>query len=89
MSDLTVLIKTLGSTMADIWSTGLDMLGCTATSAVLAVICGYLAFEIAAGFSYTIREKVFNQVSDFGQQEMQKFSVPSLINRMTNDITQI
>lgn len=89
MSNLTVLIKTPGSTMADIWDTGLEMLGCTLASAVMAVICGYLSSQTAAGFSYTIREKVFNQVADFGQYEMQQFSVPSLINRTTNDITQI
>ena len=64
MSDLTVLIKTPGSAMSDIWQTGLEMLGCTLASALLAVICGYLAAQTAAGFSYTIREKVFNQVAD-------------------------
>ena len=53
--------------MSDIWQTGLEMLGCTLASALLAVICGYLAAQTAAGFSYTIREKVFNQVADFGQ----------------------
>lgn len=53
MSDLTVLIKTPGSAMSDIWQTGLEMLGCTLASALLAVICGYLAAQTAAGFSYT------------------------------------
>ncbi len=89
MSDLTVLIKTPGSTMTDIWHNGLAMLGCTLASAALAIICGYLASQTAAGFSYTIRENIFNKVADFGQYEMQQFSVPSLINRTTNDITQV
>lgn len=89
MSDLTILIETSGSAMTDVWHTGLDMLGCTLASAALSIICGYLAAQTAAGFSYTIREQVFNRVTDFGQQEMQQFSVPSLINRTTNDITQI
>ena len=89
MSDLTVLIQTPRSTVSDIWDTGLEMLGCTLASALLAVICGYLSSQVAAGFSYTVRESVFNQVADFGQKEMQQFSVPSLINRTTNDITQI
>lgn len=89
MSDLTILIKTPGSTMKDIWHNGLGMLGCTLASAALAIICGYLASQTAAGFSYTIRENIFNKVADFGQYEMQRFSVPSLINRTTNDITQV
>ena len=89
MSSLTVLIKTPGSTMSDILNTGLEMLGCTLASAVLCVICGYLTARVAAGFSYSIRERVFQKIADFGQQEMMAFSVPSLINRTTNDITQV
>ena len=89
MSDLTVLIKTPGSTLADILHTGLEMLGCTLASAVLCVICGYLTAKVAAGFSFSVREAVFRKIADFGQQEMMAFSVPSLINRTTNDITQV
>ena len=89
MSSLTVLIKTPGSTLSDILHTGLEMLGCTLASAVLCVICGYLTAKVAAGFSFSIREAVFHKIADFGQQEMMTFSVPSLINRTTNDITQV
>ena len=89
MSDLTVLIKTPDSTLADILHTGLEMLGCTLASAVLCVICGYLTAKVAAGFSFSVREAVFRKITDFGQQEMMAFSIPSLINRTTNDITQV
>ena len=89
MSSLTVLIKTPGSTMGDILFTGGQMLGCTLASAVLSVLCGYLTARVASGFSYTIRERVFNRIADFGQQEMMAFSVPSLINRTTNDLSLI
>ena len=89
MSNLTVLIKTPGSEISEILHTGAGMLGCTLASAVLCVICGYLTARVAAGFGYAIRESVFNKIADFGQQEMMAFSVPSLINRTTNDITQI
>ena len=89
MSSLTVLIKTPGTTMDEILRTGLEMLGCTLASAALCVLCGYLTAKVAAGFSYSIREAVFNKIADFGQQEMMAFSVPSLINRTTNDITQV
>ena len=89
MSDLTVLIKTPDSTLADILHTGLEMLGCTLASVVLCVICGYLTAKVAAGFSFSVREAVFRKIADFGQQEMMAFSVPSLINRTTNDITQV
>ena len=88
MTDLTTLIKTSGAT-ADILSVGVKMLGCTLASAVLAVGCGYLAAKAASGFSFTVREKFFRHVMDIGSEEMQDFSVASLITRTTNDITQI
>ena len=88
MTDLTKLIKTSGTT-ADIIDVGLRMLGCTAVSAVLAIACGFLAAKTASGFSFTVREKLFHHVMDIGSEEMQDFSIPSLITRTTNDITQI
>lgn len=88
MTDLTSLIKTSGSTR-DILNVGLKMLGCTAVSAVLAIACGFLAAKTASGFSYTVRGKLFHHIMDIGSEEMQDFSVPSLITRTTNDITQI
>ena len=88
MTDLTSLIKTSAST-GDILNVGLKMLGCTAVSAVLAIACGFLAAKTASGFSYAVRGKLFHHIMDIGSEEMQDFSVPSLITRTTNDITQI
>ncbi len=89
MSELTVLIQTPGSEMADIWKTGFSMLLCTLASAVLCVACGYLSAKAASGFTYWVGEDLFKHVIGLGQQEMLSFSVPSLITRTTNDITQI
>ena len=88
MTELTMLIKTSGTT-ADIAAVGLKMLGCTAASAVLTIACGFLAAKTASGFSFAVREKLFRHVMDIGSEEMQDFSIPSLITRTTNDITQI
>lgn len=88
MTELTTLIKTSGTT-GDIVVVGLKMLGCTAVSAVLAIGCGFLSARTASGFSFTVREKLFHHVMDAGSEEMQDFSIPSLITRTTNDITQI
>ena len=89
MSDLTVMIQTPGSEQSEIWSVGGKMLGCALFSMALAVISGYFAAQTAAGFSYAVREEIFDKVSSFGKQEMNGFSVPSLIVRTTNDVTQI
>ena len=89
MSDLTVLINTPGSEMADILTVGAKMLGCTLASAVLAIACGFLTSRIAAGYSFAVREKLFSHVMLLGKAETSKFSIPSLITRTTNDITQL
>lgn len=89
MTDLTMMLNTAGSETSDILIVGLKMLGCTLASAALAIGCGYLSAKTASGFSYTVREKLFNHVMDMGSEEMQDFSIPSLITRTTNDITQI
>ncbi len=88
MTELTVLINTSGTT-ADIANVGFKMLGCTAASAAMAIACGFLSARTASGFSFVVREKLFHHVMDMGSEEMQAFSVPSLITRTTNDITQI
>lgn len=89
MTQLTTLIKTPGSTSGDIWNVGVQMLLVTLGSAVLSIGCGFLAAKCASGFSFTVRKKLFHHVMACGSEEMQGFSVPSLITRTTNDITQI
>ncbi len=89
MTDITKLINSPDPQTSDILNIGLQMLGCALASALLAVICGYLAARVASGFSYTVREKVFGHVMDFSSEQLSKFSVPSLITRTTNDITQL
>ena len=89
MTQLTTLIKTPGSVTGDIVRVGVNMLLVTLGSAVLSIGCGFLAAKCAAGFSFTVRESLFHHVMSIGSEEMQRFSVPSLITRTTNDITQI
>lgn len=89
MSELTTLIQTSGSEMSAVWSTGIEMLGCVLASAVLCIVCGYLSARAASGFTMGVREDLFRHVMDLGQEEMQRFSVSSLITRTTNDVTQI
>lgn len=89
MQEITILIETEGSTMADILSAGGKMLLCALGSLISAVIVGFFAAKIAAGFSMELRGRVYHKVSAFSMKEINQFSTASLINRTTNDITQI
>lgn len=89
MSELTLLINTPGTQMAQIWTTGIRMLICVIFSAILSISCGYLCARAASGFAYSVRGDLFRHIMGLGQQEMLGFSIPSLITRTGNDITQV
>ena len=89
MSEITRLVQTEGSAMADIWANGGMMLLCALGSMVLSVATGYLAARIAASFSMRLRRDIFHQVEDFSMAEINRFSTASLITRTTNDVNQV
>lgn len=89
MSEVTRLVQTEGSKMADVWTAGGKMLICAFGSLLSAIIVGYFAAQVAAGFSSRLRSKVFNKVCSFSMEEINRFSTASLITRSTNDITQV
>lgn len=89
MSEVTMLVQTEGSKMSDIWTAGGKMLLCAFGSLISAIIVGYFAAHVAAGFSSRLRSMVFNKVGSFSMGEINRFSTASLITRSTNDITQI
>ena len=89
MSDITTLVETPGSAMADIWTAGGKMLLVSLGSVCCAIITGYIAARVASSFGQRLRSLEFRKVESFGPAEMSKFSTASLITRSTNDITQI
>ena len=89
MAEITILTQTPGSAMGDIWIAGGKMLLCTLGSLAAAIVVGFLAARIAAVFSMQLRSRLFNKVEAFSMEEINRFSIDSLITRSTNDITQI
>lgn len=89
MSEITRLVQTEGSTMADIFKSGGFMLLCALGSLISSIIVGFFAARIAASFSRRLRGLIFDKVESFSMEEINRFSTASLITRSTNDITQI
>lgn len=89
MSEITILVKTEGSKMADILKNGGYMMACAFGSLVSSIFVGYLIANLSASFSLTLRKKLFDKVLSLGLNEVNNFSTSSLITRTTNDITQI
>ena len=89
MSNITRLVQTEGSTMAEILKQGGYMMACALGSLITSVIVGYFAAYVAASFSKNMRKEVFTKVEEFGMEEIKNFSTSSLITRTTNDIMQV
>lgn len=89
MAEITKLVQSPGSAMADIWIAGGKMLLCALGSLASSIVVGFLAASIAAGFAQKLRLLVFKKVQTFSLGEINKFSTPSLITRSTNDVTQV
>lgn len=89
MSEITTLVKTEGSAMADIWASGGKMLLCSLGSLASSIIVCYLASSIAASFSRRLRAAMFDKVESFSMEEINSFSTASLITRSTNDVVQV
>lgn len=89
MSEITTLVETEGSAMADIWTAGGKMLLCSLGSLASSIIVCYLASSIAASFSRRLRAAMFDKVESFSMEEINAFSTASLITRSTNDVVQV
>ncbi|MGN0162385.1 MAG: ABC transporter ATP-binding protein [Candidatus Ornithomonoglobus sp.] len=89
MSAITTLVQTEGSAMSDILAQGGYMMLCALGSVASSVIVGYFAAKVAAGLAKTLRGCVYDKTLAFSMKELDRFSTASLINRTTNDITQI
>jgi len=89
MAKITTLVQTEGSKTSEIWTAGGKMLLCALGSMILAVIVGYFAAMVATSLSKELRKGVFDKTLSFSMEEINGFSIASLITRSTNDITQI
>ena len=89
MSEITTLLQTPGTTTGDLWVPGLKMLGLSFASLFSLVIAGFVSSRMASSYTTRLREDIFNRVLDYSDSEIKKFSIPSLLSRTTNDITQI
>ena len=70
-------------------STGAKMLGLTLLMMAAAILAGLLSSRTAAKIGMDLRGKVFTKVVSFSSNELNKFSIASLITRSTNDIQQV
>lgn len=89
MSDITRLLQLPDTRTSELWSPGLKMLGFSLASLGASIIVGFMASRLAASFTTRLRKDIFHRVLDYSDAEVKHFSIPSLLTRTTNDLTQI
>jgi ATP-binding cassette, subfamily B, multidrug efflux pump len=72
-----------------IWRIGTVMLFVTVVQVGFAIWAVYYGARVAMLFGRDVRKELFHRVTDFSAQDVARFGAPSLITRITNDVTQV
>lgn len=79
----------LQGSIAYIWKMGGFMLVVSVIGTVFSILATFYASRISAKFGYDLRHAVFTHIEEFSLTEFDKIGTSSLINRTTNDVSQV
>ncbi|WP_071130343.1 ABC transporter ATP-binding protein [Enterococcus timonensis] len=74
---------------ATAWRYGLWMLALSILGLISAIICQYFASIASQGFGTELRSALMKKINGFSYQQLDHFGTKTLVNRLTNDITQV
>ena len=89
MKEVATLLQTPGVGLDQLMDPGALMLGLSLASFASLVMVGFLAARLAASYTTRLRSDIYSQVLSYSDAEIKRFSIPSLLTRTTNDISQI
>ena len=88
MSDITYGLQS-GISSDEIARIGLEMLGCALLSMGCSMCTGYLIANVSSSMSRNLRIMLLDKIQSFSPEDVDRFSVASLITRSTNDVKQV
>lgn len=89
---ITAIIIDQGLEKADlptVYRYGILMVVLAAMSLVFGALAGKFAASASSGLAANLREAIYNNIQTFSFSNIDKFSVPGLVTRMTTDITNV
>ncbi|MCD8205136.1 MAG: ABC transporter ATP-binding protein/permease [Clostridia bacterium] len=89
MEEIMKLASNPGAGRGDLWKNAGLLVAFAAGNGVCQVCTCFLAAQVAAGLSATLRRNLFSNVNSFSTAEINTFSTASLITRSTNDVQQV
>lgn len=78
-----------GSDIEYIKQRGLLMIGLSFVAMICGALSGHFGSIASTGFIKNLRVKIFSKIQDFSFANIDKFSTPSLVTRLTSDAFQI
>lgn len=77
------------SDIAKIWILAGTMVGFALLSAISGILGGFFASDASAGFGKNLRKAMYYRIQEFSFENIDKFSISSLVTRMTTDVTNV
>ncbi len=89
ISMLVEVIESSTPTMAEIWKYAGILVAIAVASLVTGTLAGAFCARASTGFAKNLRKDLYYHIQDFSFENIDKFSTPSLVTRMTTDITNV
>ena len=89
ISMLVEVIESSTPTMAEIWKYAGILVAIAVASLVTGTLAGAFCARASTGFAKNLRKDLYYHIQDFSVENIDKFSTPSLVTRMTTDVTNV
>lgn len=73
----------------ELWLYAVIMLGLALVSCTAGIVAGFIAAKASSNFGRNLRQGMFYKIQDFSFKNIDTFSTPSLITRLTTDVTNV
>ena len=75
--------------MGTVWMWAGVMMGMAVASCFFGIFAGFTAAKASAGFGRNLRQAMYYHIQDYSFSNIDKFSTPSLVTRLTTDATNV
>jgi len=75
--------------LAEVWSIGIRMLIYVVAGGLFGILAAFTSSVVSQNFGTDLRNDTFKKVMSLSLQQTDKFTVGSLVTRLTNDISQV
>ena len=75
--------------VSNLWIYAALMVGMALVSAATGIMAGFFAAKASAKFGHNLRQAMYYRIQEYSFANIDKFSTPSLVTRLTTDVTNV